>query len=146
MSVATEGRVLYRRWSLGGFEYRSDLIATDYMRRWTVKTPWGMLRLHHILRSDHDRHYHDHPMSFVSLILAGGYIEHRPHQAPRRCAPGSVVVRRAEDMHRLQLIGKDAWTLVLTGPVRRAWGFATESGWVHAAEYDAWRRWYGRAS
>jgi hypothetical protein len=139
-STSTEGRIVYRRWRIGGIEYRSDLIARDYMRRWTLRTPWGALRLHHILRSDHDRHFHDHPMSFVSFVLRGGYVEHRPEHAPRHCRPGSVVARRAEDLHRLELLGRDAWTFVLAAPLRRKWGFLTEDGWIVAGMYDEWRR------
>lgn len=123
-----------------GFEYRSDLIGRDYMRRWVLFTPWGALRIHHILRSDADRHFHDHPMDFVSIILRGGYIEHRPGSAPRRCGPGSVIKRQAEDLHRLQLLGKSAWTFVLAGPARRKWGFATEDGWIVAGRYESWKK------
>jgi hypothetical protein len=47
----------------------------DYMHRWIFKHPWGTVRLHHILRSDDDRHLHDHPFNFVSLLLTGGYTE-----------------------------------------------------------------------
>lgn len=138
-SGATAGRVLYRRWRLGVFEFRSDLIARDYMRRWTLTTPWGMLRLHHILRSDARDHYHDHPMDFTSLILRGGYVEHRPDHEPQRYLPGDVVRRRAEDLHYLELIGDSAWTFLVTGPIRREWGFQTEDGWIVAGEYDGWK-------
>lgn len=139
MSGSTESHVVYRRWRLLGFEYRSDLIAHDYMRRWSLKTPWGTLRLHHILRSDNDREFHDHPMDFTSLILVGGYVEHRPGGESRLFMPGAVVRRRAEDLHRLELVGESAWTVLATSPYRRAWGFATEDGWVAAEHYDAWR-------
>lgn len=47
----------------------------DYMHRWILRTPWGTLRLHHILRSDDDRHLHDHPFDFTSFLLTGGYLE-----------------------------------------------------------------------
>ena len=92
--------------------------------------------------ADDDRHHHDHPMDFISLILRGGYVEHRPGMPPRRCPPGSVVVRRAEDLHYLKLIAGSAWTLVLTTPRRRKWGFMTEDGWIEAGEYDAWKARY----
>lgn len=139
-SGATEGRILFRRWRLGGFEWRSDIIAKDYMRRWTFTTPWGMLRPHHILRSDDRAHFHDHPMDFTSFILKGGYIEHRPGCEPVRHEPGSIVRRRAEDLHALELLERDAWTFVVAGPIRREWGFQTEDGWVVAGLYDAWKR------
>lgn len=138
----TAGRKIFRRWrwKLFGFEfeYRSDLIAYDYMRRWLLRTPWKMFRLHHILRSDSDRHFHDHPMDFTSFILWGGYIEYTPNNLPRVCRPGDVVHRKAEDLHFLKLRGRSAWTFLITGPYRRDWGFQTEDGWISAGEYDAY--------
>jgi hypothetical protein len=50
----------------------------DYMRRWIFQTPWGTIHLHHILRSDGDRAFHDHPWNFTSILLSGGYTELRP--------------------------------------------------------------------
>jgi hypothetical protein len=138
-SGSTEGRVIYSSFKLCGFEWRSDLIAHDYMRRWTLFTPWGMLRLHHILRGDDRAHFHDHPMDFVSLILKGGYVEHRPDHPPRAFHPGDVVAHRAEDMHALEMLNGTAWTLVVAGHARRQWGFATEDGWIVSGEYDAWK-------
>lgn len=136
-SGETAGRKIYRYWKWRGFSYKSDLIAHDYMRRWVIETPLFMLRLHHILRGDSREHFHDHPMSFLSLILWGGYVEHTP-KGSRTCRLGNLVFRRAEDLHYLELIGKSAWTLLVTGRYRRSWGFHTEDGFVVAGEYDAW--------
>jgi hypothetical protein len=49
-----------------------------YLIRWAINTPFGGVKLHHILRSDEDRDCHDHPWSFLSIVLRGGYWEHRP--------------------------------------------------------------------
>lgn len=54
----------------------AQLIGPDdcpLMRRWVLVTPLGSIRLHHFLRSDADRHPHDHPWWFVTLVLAGEY-------------------------------------------------------------------------
>lgn len=150
LSGETAGRKIFRRWKFLGFNYKHDRIASDYMERWVLSTPWGMLRLHHILRSDDRAHLHDHPMSFLSLILKGGYIEHRPgpvgkdRQKKHRKLwyyPGDFVVRRAEDLHALELLDEErgAWTLVFATPYRRQWGFSTEDGWIRAGDYDAWK-------
>jgi hypothetical protein len=137
---STAGRVVYNRWRWRfEIEYVSDLISADYMRRWQLRVPQGALRLHHILRGDMDRDCHDHPMDFTSLVLSGGYIEHTPDKEPRKFLPGDVNRKRAEDLHRLELIGDDAWTIVLAGPFRRDWGFETEDGWVVAGDYDAYK-------
>jgi hypothetical protein len=135
----TEGRKIFRYWRWRGFSFKSDLIAHDYMRRWVLQTPWFMLRLHHILRSDVRDYFHDHSMDFVSLVLRGGYVEYMP-DGSRVCKPGSIVRRRAEDLHYLELLKDSAWTLLVTGQYRRDWGFQTEDGWIAAGKYDAWKR------
>lgn len=104
----------------------------EYMHRWYFRTPWGAIRLHHILRSDQAEALHDHPWDFCSFLLSGGYTEVRPDGAVYH-PQGSVVRRRAEDLHRL-IIWRPVWTLVFTGPRRRTWGFQTETGWVPWAE------------
>lgn len=131
---------LHKRWKL----YRSDL--GDYMRRWIFRHPLGTLRVHRILRSDEGRDFHDHPFDFTSLILHGGYVEHRPgcevglpttwEGIPARRAgcccrvygPGSIVRRRAEEFHRLELVNGPTTSLVVTGPYRRPWGFLLKNG------------------
>lgn len=139
-SVVTNGYVLYRSWKLGGFEYRSDLISSDYMRRWTFSTPWGMLRLHNILRSDSREHFHDHPFDFKSVILKGGYTEYTPNREPRKYVQLDVNVKKAEDLHYLVLNSESVWTFVFAGLRRRDWGFQTEHGWVTASKYDDYLR------
>lgn len=111
-----------------------------YMRRFILLLPWGAtLRLHHIMRSDDDRHLHDHPFDFTSFLLTAGYVE-----TTRGPVPGfiqahfwprfSIVRKRAEDLHCLSLAGP-VWTLVFAGPKRREWGFATERGWISNHRY-----------
>ncbi len=120
---------------------RSDIYFGDdlYMRRWRIghRFRWS-LRIHHIVRSDRDRELHDHPFDFVSLILWGGYVEITPTRFTdpegtpnhrRWYGPGSIIRRKAENLHRLEL-KRPAWTLVLRGPIRREWGFVTTMGWV----------------
>jgi hypothetical protein len=117
----------------------------DYMDRW-----WFMpeifgerARLHRIRRSDHDRHMHDHPWHFVSVILEGGYTEEIEIIGTgiacgerRRFRPGDVLFRHAEHRHRLELDdGADCWSLVFTSPNARDWGFWTAEGFVPAAQY-----------
>lgn len=137
-SDKTAGYTLFRKLEWRGFGYRHDLISGDYMHRWVVKTPWFLNRLHRIMRGDRDRHFHDHPFDFVSLIVRGGYIEYTPDKEPRIFRPGSINIKRAEELHYLKMLDGETWTILLTGPYRRDWGFATEEGWVKADQYDAW--------
>jgi hypothetical protein len=125
----------------------------DYMRRWIVQTPWGTLRLHNIRRPDAGTAPHDHAWDFASLILRGGYSEQRYHRDYRtrdgRIHPwastleehraGNVVQRHAEDLHLITRVEPGTWTLVVTGPKRRSWGFRvfdfSGSRWVPWREF-----------
>ena len=58
-----------------GFDH--DVIARDgqeYLRRWMFRCKLFSVRLHHFIGADPD-HHHDHPFSFVSLLLRGSYTE-----------------------------------------------------------------------
>jgi hypothetical protein len=58
------------------------------MVRRAINTRFGGVKLHHILRSDDDRDLHDHPWSFLSIVLKGGYWEHTPTDCPSRPLDG----------------------------------------------------------
>lgn len=127
---------------------RSDIYFAGslYMRRWRiVDLPWFGIRLHHIARSDKDRELHDHPFTFASLILRGGYYEHTIDGRRVWYGPGSLVIRSGEALHRLELEREDfcersAWTLVFRGARRRAWGFLTPTGWETWEQFVSTRR------
>lgn len=148
--TSTEGR----RWA---FMQRYDICdladPTDlYLRRWRlVQTPWFGVYLHRIQRPDGDRYLHDHPWSFVSLILWGGYREAYLDQADAAFTPDRPRNRwlRAGTMHRMgrgsfhairRLLRVPTWTLVLVGPRRHGWGYLTDDGrWVsHEVQHEAW--------
>ena len=111
--------------------YRQHL--GDYMLRWVIQHPLGTVRLHVIRRPDEDPDMHDHPWSFVSLLLWGTYDEERP--------AGTREVRwvnvcKADGLHRIvKLHRPSVVTLVFTGPRVRNWGFATKDGWVGWRDY-----------
>lgn len=104
---------------------------------WILQRFGIAVRIHHILRSDHDRAFHNHPWWFVSLILRGTYVEVRPNylfEATNGQGPyvgdfgttffaGDVIQRRSEDFHRLKLDQGPALTLFITGPKTQSWGF-----------------------
>lgn len=104
-------------------------IGDGYLYRWhLLRSRFACLYVH-VIAADDDHALHDHRSWNVSLLLAGGYAEHTPGGTRIRTA-GDVVVRRATDLHRLQLLDGVATTLFFTGPHRRAWGFQTPEGWV----------------
>jgi len=106
-----------------------------YMQRHYVARASGYsLRLHHLLVDDAGRDLHDHPWDYTTMLLTGGYREHTPDGVGEYRAP-CLLSRRAEQLHRLELLDGPMWTYVVTGPIRRRWGFQTELGWVAEADY-----------
>lgn len=159
----TSGRTFFSLFSGKVRFYRSDIMFEGdcYMERWILRTPWGDMRLHHILRSDNDRALHDHPFDFTSIMLWGSYREWLETETEREspvsvqvlfngiaadhttlsCEEGTwhyapcILRRKAETLHRLELTAP-VWTLVFTEPIRRTWGFKTLlHGWIAGDNY-----------
>lgn len=105
-----------------------------YMLRWWVipRNRWFNIYLHKFLRSDDDRALHDHPWINVSYLLEGTYVEHSilagGVQTAVRYKKGDLKFRRATTAHRIE-IDQPTWSLFVTGPVVRVWGFHCPKGW-----------------
>lgn len=139
------------------FKKRKEILRDDnsvYLIRWNLfECKYFSIKIHKILLSDHDC-MHDHPWSFVSIILWGGYVEHReigeilPHHVNHNpCEiqfesvskimhPFSILYRKATDIHRLE-IHQPAITLVITFKKIREWGFWTKLGWIEWFKYNS---------
>lgn len=106
--------------------------AEPYLLRWWLvpRNRWLNVYLHHFQRSDDPRAMHDHPWVNLSLVLRGEYLERMPGRDVVRRA-GEMVGRRATAAHRIELTSAPAWSLFLTGPITRRWGFHCPKGWRH---------------
>ena len=114
-----------------------------YLLRWWIipRNRFFTIYLHQVLRDDDDRALHDHPYVSCSIILKGGYIEHMPYDIHTR-KQGQIIFRRAKRAHRIQLLRTGgsvlpAWSLFITGPRIREWGFHCPNGWVHWKGFTA---------
>lgn len=86
-----------------------------------AKTDHG-LYLHHFHSSD-ERRMHNHPWDqAASLMLAGGYIEHRP-DGSNPVLPGERTHLTRDTYHRVELIDNDAWSLFAVGKYVGAWTY-----------------------
>lgn len=120
-----------------------------YMLRWHIlpKNKWFNVYLHKFLGDDDDRALHDHPWWSVSIILRGGYKEHLPGGVIKHRGAPRITFRRAAQAHRIELyrdsvgiyikraVIRPAWTIFITGPRFREWGFYCPQGWVHHQDF-----------
>jgi hypothetical protein len=124
---------------------------SPYMRRhWLLpRNRFFNVYVHQFLRSDDDRALHDHPWLFnASWLLDGQYTEHTiaeggiEERTERRA--GDWKFRWGRAPHRVELDGipgiceADCWTVFVTGPVVREWGFHCPGrGWVSWRKFTA---------
>jgi len=103
--------------------------------------------VHHFTAADEGEEFHDHPWSFTSEVLAGGYAEdivvslNRFTVIEQRRLPGTTHQVEASHMHRItRLLDGDCWTLVTAGPVERQVRFYRHrDGQVQSRRWDeAW--------
>jgi hypothetical protein len=128
-------------------------IGSNYLERWHLipKNRYFNVWLHKTSGSDSNRACHDHPWDSVSFLLKGELIEVTPDKEiafikdlqpyPENLKMSKVpwlkpVYRPAQYAHRLVVPEGPVWTLFVTGPRKREWGFLywlpnrCKYGWV----------------
>ncbi|MBT2326094.1 hypothetical protein J7E62_27575 [Variovorax paradoxus] len=119
-----------------------------YLLRWWVipRNPVFNVYLHCFLRSDDDRALHTHPWLFnlswlllnryrewlsddTSVVRSAGDVKFRWGPAPHRVELFRAVTRRGEPI--------PCWTLFITGPRVRQWGFLCPKGFIHWKRFTA---------
>lgn len=142
------------------FPGRAKLIEVEgkpYLLRFYLKHNGRLpgVYLHHFYQSDPDRDLHNHPWKWsFSIILTGGYYEYR-HDAHfweiyderpslawlepevrERKAPGFNYIT-GDSFHRVVLkdLKAGAWTIFVSGPEVKDWGFMSPRGFVKHQAY-----------
>lgn len=93
-----------------------------YMRRWVLDFGAFALRLHRWESSDDHRAFHDHAWNFWTFVLRGSYVD-VSDRGKDVLRAGSLRYRPATHRHTVKILQPGTWTLVLSGPVIRRWGF-----------------------
>jgi hypothetical protein len=116
-----------------------------YLARLRVlQTPWFGVYVHDIYEPDGDRHPHNHPWSFISIVLRGSYTE-RLHPLPTNDLERSLLRSYGRwsahrmgrtSAHRIVRCSPGLKTLILVGPRKANWGFFTENGYVPWQTYE----------
>ena len=109
-----------------------------YQRSWSLRLFLFVLRVLCFHRYDPYREPHTHARHFVWLIVKGGFVEHRPGLPDRWFGRWSVMHRRREDAHWLEL-SAPVWVVGLSYGPRKPWGFLTKDGARIAQEVIAAR-------
>ena len=126
---------------LGRYRLINDRVDQEpYLERYYLflkdrKTFPFNIFLHHFLKSDPDD-LHNHPWTYRTIILKGGYWEHTKDGRFWR-APFTYTYAPANTFHRLELDKNNpyCWTLFIPGRKVQDWGFNTKEGWVQHKEY-----------
>lgn len=105
-----------------------DEPGENYLTRWRlIETPWFGVFVHRFDGPDSRPTLHDHPWSFVSILLRGGYVEQRRVETTRaviRRHVRFVNVMRRDDAHFIETLDRTpSWSLLLVGKRRRTWGY-----------------------
>lgn len=117
-----------------------------HLYRWVLfRCRWFQIVVHNFV-SDDPPDVHDHAWWNLSIVLAGALEETTLSKTPgwvhdfRVLRAGDIVFRRAAALHRLRVL-RPAWTLFITGPETRDWGYQTRTGeWIPWRVYNIKRK------
>lgn len=117
---------------------------SPYLIRWTIILFGYSIRIHHWIKSDDNRFFHDHSSDLLSVVLKGKYWNVKPiddNKNPNNNekyyyvegifnsfnnffhASKSIWFSKAIDKHYLKIPKGGAWTLMFEGKPYHKWGF-----------------------
>jgi len=127
-------------WSKFRFKWEwrrpGGLPECPYFYRWLLDFGVFAIRLHKWVGSDDDRAWHDHPWWFLTFVLSGGYKD-ISLDGVDVLTRGSWRFRSAHHRHTVQLIKTPTWTLLITGPPIRRFGFWVGDKLIRRDKYFA---------
>jgi hypothetical protein len=135
-------------------EIRSNTGELHFQRWRILWTPLFALYIHHIAKSDEDKHPHSHPFGFYSVILKGGYSEEltskvgfiegmalaffhdfRSYKTESGVyKPFSFLSRNCYVFHKITIL-KPTWTFVIAGRRVHDWGYLVNNEVVPHGQY-----------
>ena len=107
-----------------------------HFKRWEIlKTRWGSIWLHAIYKADQDKHLHNHPWDFTSVVLKGSYYE-QTSLGNKKQYPGKINIRNGEEHHKiLELLSPVVYTLFFVSAPKRLWGYKVEGKFIDHETY-----------
>lgn len=119
-----------------------------------IQTPLFGVYLHDIYEPDGDRDSHNHPWSFVSIVLRGSYVErvysdpeHSDEYVEKTHTRFSAHRMGKTEAHRIIYAAPGLKTLILVGRRdSKGWGFFVDRRYVPWQEYESLRETEGRTA
>lgn len=106
-----------------------------YVIRWRLETGLGSIRVHHWIGPDDSRALHDHPWWFCTFVIRGAYQDITADDRELLTAPA---VRFRPALYRHYVLPQpEAWTVLVTGPRTRKWGF-----WKNGTKFVKANKWF----
>ena len=103
------------------------LPESPYLYRWTLILFGYTIRLHHWIKSDDRRYFHDHSCDLISIIIKGYYYNVMPDVDGNPVKHLAVAWKprkmNALQRHYLDIPKGGAWTILLCGRPYHKWGF-----------------------
>jgi hypothetical protein len=131
-----------------------DRDGSLYMGRWRVVdegtfgsrllrffTGYSSVRMHHIMRPDHDRALHNHPFTYRTFIMRGWYDEERQRGRygmvrDHAHGPGDSSHLTPQHYHRISSVSPGGvWTLFFMTPNTSLWGFNVNGQHLDSVRY-----------
>lgn len=97
-------------------------IGEQFTRYQLFKSRWLNVYLHELYAPAWHPECHDHPWSFLAILLWRGYLE-RTGVTDKRKWPGMFLWRPATFTHNVITPYGKSWSIIFTGPKSRDWGF-----------------------
>jgi hypothetical protein len=105
-------------------------------RRTLIANRFGKVLLHRFMPNASDRDPHDHPSSFLTFVLRGGYDDVQPDGTVDEVRAPTIRFRRAEHAHITRVTSAGAVTVVAMFRKRRSWGFWRDGRWYPWRSYE----------
>lgn len=106
-----------------------------YMYRWVFDFKLFSVRLHKWLRSDDKRAFHNHPWSFITIVLRGSYTDVSTDKKEVLCK-GCIRYRKSSHKHYVEVPKEGCLSLIITGPtIDKKWGFWIDGKFKRREKY-----------
>jgi hypothetical protein len=120
-----------RKWEMIG-----PLDCPLMFRRTLLAGRLGKLLVHRFVPGASDKDPHDHPRGFVTVVVRGGYDDVNPAGTVERLRAPAIRYRPATHCHVTNVHADGALTVVVMGPLVRAWGFVRDGHWWPWPDYE----------